>query len=302
MKNKFPFFVISLVMMACNVQKKHATEIRQLVENQKNTELKIQDFAKQLRQETTQEVKREELLEGVARNIDSKLISALEESKSNTNLAETILLKLDSKDKKLQNEGIIESKIFLAKSGKFVDSLVVRLEVMNSLYQLPTLKVFETAAFFPTGEYTIPNQYKERIKNDFRPIFKEIVDFSNRYGSVKLAAILNTQGYADAQDFNRQSAIVKTLSERLGNPEPSRADLNLMLSQLRAKSLGDYMEEMLQEYRKSVSDANIDVVDLKWEGKGETLPNESITDYKTNDPRRRIVVIFWNVLPVEFTE
>jgi hypothetical protein len=34
-----------------------------------------------------------------------------------------------------------------------------------------------------------------------------------------------------------------------------------------------------------------------YEGKGEALPNPKITDYKTDDPRRRVVLLFWSVFP-----
>jgi len=33
------------------------------------------------------------------------------------------------------------------------------------------------------------------------------------------------------------------------------------------------------------------------EGKGEELPKGKITDYKVNDERRRVVLIYWTVLP-----
>ena len=42
---------------------------------------------------------------------------------------------------------------------------------------------------------------------------------------------------------------------------------------------------------------NITTILYTYEGKGEALPNSKISDYKTDDPRRRVVLLYWSVFP-----
>lgn len=36
------------------------------------------------------------------------------------------------------------------------------------------------------------------------------------------------------------------------------------------------------------------------QGRGEEFPNPSVRDYKTDDERRRVVNVYWSLLPVLF--
>ena len=79
--------------------------------------------------------------------------------------------------------------------------------------------------------------------------------------------------------------------------QPSSADLNRELSRLRAEAMSAALHQ-LYEQRKSrfLNPALLEAVDIKI-GMGEAFPNPRITDYQTDDERRRIVLFYWSVLP-----
>lgn len=299
---RFLYYFLSFLSLTSCASSQYAKELTKLVSNQKTTEQKLQELSVMLNEKTLDEIQKNELNQEIATKIEGNLNKALALSKTNEQMAEEILKKLTSKKQKLVKQGMAESKIFLARSGSFIDSVMIRLELINDLYSVPTMKVFQTAAFFPSGEYKIPDQYVTKLYTDFSPVLEDVVVFADKYKQVQLVAVLNTQGYADSQGFNMSSDIGQRLSEMIGKQNPSRQELNLMISQLRAEELGHFMESILKQKQEKLSNANIELIDLKWEGKGEEYPNLSIKNYKDDDERRRIVIFFWNILPIEFLD
>ncbi|MBL0068765.1 MAG: hypothetical protein IPP39_09825 [Chitinophagaceae bacterium] len=67
------------------------------------------------------------------------------------------------------------------------------------------------------------------------------------------------------------------------------------MSSKRAKSV----IELFQTFTKGRSSdgTNIKNIIFLYEGKGESLPNPKLNDYKIDDPRRRVVLLFWGVFP-----
>ncbi len=71
------------------------------------------------------------------------------------------------------------------------------------------------------------------------------------------------------------------------------------MSALRAEEIAAFLLQRLKETAytfKSVDKITFENVQA---GFGEKLPDASIKNYKTNDDRRRIVIAFWSVLPIE---
>ena len=78
-----------------------------------------------------------------------------------------------------------------------------------------------------------------------------------------------------------------------GRP-PTAEDLNKELSSARAESVIKLLKTF--SISKSADGTDIKVLHL-FEGKGDKLPDPKITDYKADDPRRRVVLLFWSLFP-----
>jgi hypothetical protein len=77
--------------------------------------------------------------------------------------------------------------------------------------------------------------------------------------------------------------------------EPDPKDLNKELSRARAEEV----KKLFETYAGSRNDKGIykKRVIYIYEGKGEQFPDPKITDYTIDDPRRRIVLLYWTIFP-----
>ena len=73
--------------------------------------------------------------------------------------------------------------------------------------------------------------------------------------------------------------------------------MNQQLSEWRAVNIGNLMEYSLE--KKIPNYTNIKAIEFLFveKGKGEDFPSKKVADYKTDDERRRVVLLFWNILP-----
>lgn len=157
--------------------------------------------------------------------------------------------------------------------------------------------MFNLAAFFAPGEFTIPDSSMALVDTMFGPLLDSLIVFSNKYAQLPREATLSFYGYADGQPIHPESALAQTLTS-LGNlQQPTAADLNRELSRLRAEAMSKALHQ-LYEQRKSrfLNPELLDAVDIII-GMGEQYPNSRITDYQVDDERRRIVLFYWSVLP-----
>lgn len=157
--------------------------------------------------------------------------------------------------------------------------------------------MFDLAAFFGPGKYDIPTEKKEIAEKLFSPLVDSLVGFYNKYADVEKRATLVILGYADASGFNPESDIYKSIMERLKDSSVTKEKMNQQLSEWRAVSIGDVMEFCIE--KKIPNYKNIKAIDFLFveKGKGEDYPSKLVTDYKVDDERRRVVLLFWNILP-----
>ena len=157
--------------------------------------------------------------------------------------------------------------------------------------------MFDLAAFFGSGKYEIPDDRKSVAEKSFSPLIDSLVSFYNRYADVEKKATLVILGYADGAGFNTESEIYPVLIEMLKDSTASKEKLNQKLSELRAINIGNLMEVSLE--KKIPNYKAIKPIDFFFveSGKGEEYPSKKVTDYKTEDERRRVVLLFWNILP-----
>lgn len=157
--------------------------------------------------------------------------------------------------------------------------------------------MFDLAAFFGPGKYEIPEDKKDVAEKSFSPLIDSLVKFYNKYADVDKKATLVILGYADGSGFSPESEIYKSIIEKLNDSTATKEKMNQKLSEWRAINIGNLMEYSIEN--KIPTYKNIKYIDFLFieKGKGEEYPSKKVTDYKTDDDRRRVVLLFWNILP-----
>lgn len=157
--------------------------------------------------------------------------------------------------------------------------------------------LFDLAGFFGPGKYAIPEGQEEATAKSFSPLIDSVVKFSEKYRNFSQTATLVILGFADGTGFDPKSQLYTELARLIGRPEVSKQELNKKLSELRAETLIKHLKSQLIKKmggQEGTGSFKIEFIGL---GKGEYYPFQSITDYKEDDERRRIVLCYWAVLP-----
>ena len=181
------------------------------------------------------------------------------------------------------------------KTSKLISDKV---NLLNDLINRNTVVKLDQDVFFEPGKYTVSPAVVAAIGNFFEPAAKEIEVFIKKYPDFPLSLVITAKGYADATNISEGSSLYKDLKEDLklsGKDNLTNDDMNKALSNKRAKSVIDLFKTF--EKRLASNGNNISNLLFLHEGKGEALPNPKITDYKIDDPRRRVVLLFWGVFP-----
>lgn len=150
---------------------------------------------------------------------------------------------------------------------------------------------------FEPGSYSVAPAVINRMTKIFEPAAAEIDRFTKKYPDFPLTLVITAKGYADGTTIGEGSSLYRELKARI-NPssgEPDNKELNKELSRARAKSVRDLFEK----FAATRSDNGIYLRNVVYlhEGKGESLPDPKVTDYRTDDPRRRVVLLFWSIFP-----
>lgn len=173
-----------------------------------------------------------------------------------------------------------------------------KVSLINDLINRNTVIKLDQDVFFGPGKYTVSPGVENSIGNFFEPAAKEIDAFIKKYPDFPLSLVITAKGYADATTISESSGLYKELKEDLrlsGKEQLTNSDLNQALSTKRAKSVIQLFQTF--EKRLAKNGNNISHILFLHEGKGEALPNPKATDYKTDDPKRRVVLLFWGVFP-----
>lgn len=171
-----------------------------------------------------------------------------------------------------------------------------KVALIDELINRNTVIKLEQDLIFGSGQYVLSPFNANIISKVFAPATKEIDYFIKKYPDFSLSLVITARGYADATTISENSGLYKNLQERLkmsGKP-PTSEDLNKELSSARAESVIKLLKTF--SISKSADGNDIKVLHL-YEGKGDKFPDPKITDYKADDPRRRIVLLFWSLFP-----
>jgi hypothetical protein len=237
----------------------------------------------------------------------SKIVS---ESEARSNKLESAAMTLDSLNTKSTifntKEIHIEKTKVVQEAQKVVESSRTAIvsayreyEVVDELLENDLTEEFETAVFFPPGGYTIKAEDLPKAEAAFSGLSQRIYQFVDQFSDRKMVIKIKAIGYSDASPFSPKSKLYNELSKLLG-ANASRQDMNKMLSEWRAQEMGNILRKLLVRGRPQLADTHQYDLHIITNGRGEELPNPSITDYQEKDPRRRIVVIHWDVYPMLF--
>jgi hypothetical protein len=293
------FVILMFSASSCGLQNRmFATEQTLLIAKQKAEQERNNLYAAQ--QTITEKLNNGETDSILKDNVDEVL------STLNANL-DTIQKRIAMLETFLKNKSnFSDSKYYIrvAPYVKNLDSFSLMNQKRELIYQLviesintKAFNLFKLGAFFEPGVYNIPLSEQPHIATMFSPVLDSITLFANKYGSVPKVVRLVFVGYADESPIMPEGTLYKQLSRFSNQSDPSREELNRVLSQLRANEM---MRNMKLVIGNEINDFN-EINKLRFNyfnyGRGELLPSSKITDYKKDDERRRIVMFYWSVLP-----
>jgi hypothetical protein len=254
------------------------------------------------------------------KTLDNNADARLAERKIDSNIRARILKRLDREKATLDSaqmriallEGFLKEKRLVRKNykkvilptldslqqqkNKYAERLSVYMMIQNSL-DIADFKLFDLAAFFGPGKYSIPEDKTDLAVQSFSPIVDSLIIFSNKYYTKPRTATLVILGFADGMGITPGSGLYDTLINAAHKTEAGKPELNMILSELRAKELIKQLTNVF--LKKADRFINFDKLNIVYigQGKGEEFPLPSIHDYKEDDDRRRIVLCYWIVLP-----
>jgi KaiC/GvpD/RAD55 family RecA-like ATPase len=159
--------------------------------------------------------------------------------------------------------------------------------------------MFNMAAFFGPGGYLIPSDKYDLAEKYFGVILDSLMQFSNSYPNVYRKAQIAVIGYADGTNIGIKSPVYSVIKKILDKSNPIKQELNQGLSLLRAAEIAKFMEGLVKKRGSQFINFDKIVFEILESGEGENFPDPDINDYKTNDERRRIVMIYWSLVPLK---
>jgi hypothetical protein len=237
---------------------------------------------------TVEKVKNYEVDPDIGKEIIHNLKEA--ERKIDTQLAEAAVL-----EKSGNREAIMK---FAERTNVIIQSALTDLKSLNDLYDISTFSSFETATFFPAGTFGIPPEKQDEAKKSIEPIVQRIIKFFGDHPRQRFVAVIVCYGFSDETPIAKESPLYAPLLAKMKTNNPTRQELNVKLSELRAKSIANLLVDLIKINEGLIPNPKLINYDIKWMGKGEELPYpDRVRDYKADDKRRRMVSLIWNVLP-----
>jgi metal-responsive CopG/Arc/MetJ family transcriptional regulator len=215
--------------------------------------------------------------------------------------------------KLLLTRHITDDSILLSKRirHKRIDSLTIRVQrikeealsnldnltLINDLLATNTFNQFNTASVFGPGEFAIDLSANPSAADPFKKVVDDMLAFAAKFPNKKLNGTFLVLGYADAQQIAQGTALDSILRISLRSENVTSAQLNKELSRLRSKSVTEVLSGIASAKTTGVELYKNLVIDYLPQGRGEEFPNSKIKDYQEDDERRRVVFVYWSILP-----
>lgn len=185
-------------------------------------------------------------------------------------------------------------------STEIIRILDKKTEVIVDFLGSETFSKSEIGALFSSGEYRLILEQITKGEQLFSPIIEKLYGFASKHKDAykSLHGEIIVTGYSDGNPVEQSSKLYKDLKKKLSEDDqvadPSVSDMNLKLSELRAKAVKRLLEKLIE--RKSRSGETLQI-DVKVLGRGEEIPKGLPENILKNDHRRRVVTFYWVVLP-----
>jgi Icc-related predicted phosphoesterase len=236
-----------------------------------------------------------------ASGVDNRIAKYLKKIEDNTKEIKLLESRIGTPEDYAANSASIKARVLVIDSvvNKSAAIRQYTFDMIEEGLQKSTKTLFSLAAFFGPGGYAIPTEKSEKARVYFSPVIDSLIQFSNKYAEAPRTATILVNGYADATQISKGSKLYNELGASLQIDEPTKAQLNTRLSALRAEELSKLFTKTIKEKSSNiVAPSKITFENIEV-GRGEQLPDASIKNYKANDERRRIVIVYWSVLPNE---
>jgi hypothetical protein len=296
--NSYSYLMVITVLLLLSscIGNKKATALYHQIEDQKQAEMNTIDT-----------------LQDLGNHNQNKLAEGTIDDSSGTAINNLLNVVHDSSVKRIDNYKAIEKRLKkyrrvrvreFNRTTPVLDADLTRineekenLRFVNALLHKNTFFKFNSAVFFGSGEYVIPDEKIPLAITVFAPVIDSLIDLVKRFPQKKMVSTVISCGYADAQGINRNGELYNQLCKNIGKNNPDNDELNAELSRLRADNITAVLKTIFAE--KQAGNWSIAGLRIKFYtiGKGQERPNKKITDYQVDDERRRIVVIYWNALP-----
>jgi len=287
----FLFLTITIALFSCVTQKKVATVKKEIT----TVDSQLQQYGSNLKQLESQSRSKQEQNE-----MDDTANARIQKFIANTNAsiaalhAQNMIVVGNTAVNRADWEKLVRSLSLSRKSSKQIGEKIVFLtDLVN---QNLVIKIDQDIIFEP-GQYTVTPPMAEAIVRFFEPPAKEIDQFIKKYPDFPLSIVITAKGYADGTSISEGSVLYKDLKARLtlAGKEPDNKELNKELSRARAKEIITLFQKFAAT--QSANGSYLNNVLYVYEGKGETIPDPKIPDYRIDDPRRRVVLLFWSIFP-----
>jgi hypothetical protein len=172
-----------------------------------------------------------------------------------------------------------------------------KISLITDLMNRSTVVRLDQDLIFEPGKYDAGPGVSNAIGKLFEPAAKEIDYFIQKYPDFPLSLVITAKGYADATTIQEGTSLYKDLHSRLKlkGTEPDGKELNKELSRARAEEVIGLLKKYTEG--RSVDGGNVKNILYLYEGKGDAFPDPKTTDYKIDDKRRRVVLLFWGLFP-----
>lgn len=200
-------------------------------------------------------------------------------------------------DTKISREDWDRLNTALFNSQQASNKINQKVMMLTDLLNRNTVIKLDQDILFESGKYTVTSDVTNAIGKFFEPAAREIDLFVKKYPDFPLSLIITAKGYADGTTIAEGTQLYKDLMARLklkSTPVDAR-ELNKELSRARAESVITLFKNFT--INRSGSGNNVKNIAYIYEGKGDAFPNPKISDYKADDPRRRVVLLYWSVFP-----
>lgn len=180
-------------------------------------------------------------------------------------------------------------------SKQLAETMADRVEMINDLVNRNLVIKLDQDIIFESGKYLVSPDVAGKLETLFQPAADEINAFIKKYPDYPLSVVINANGFADATSIAEGTTLYKDIKARLKSGASGSREMNREISRLRAEDVMNYFRKFFAA--RFSTGKHIRNIVYVFDGKGEEYPNPKVTDYRADDPRRRVVLLYWSVFP-----